>query len=368
MQRPALHRTPICPGSTTLNGGRRNLCTFAFRNAPSTMSTERPLIAVFRGGYSGESVISHQSAARMMAAIDRERFDPLFVTIEKDRWSCSTSEETTVELDRGRFSVTTAAGERRFQAALIVIHGAPGENGLLQGYLDMLGIPYQTGGVLNMALTFSKYSTTALLREMGFPVASSVLLYPDTAGPEALVARLGYPCFVKPDQSGSSLGVTKVKRAEDLGPALAAAFEECPAVMVEGAVAGQELTCGVLRMDGSVRALPVCEIRTSREFFDYEAKYHSTDTQELIPAPLPDEVTRLVQERSAAIYRALDCSGMVRVDHFWTGSELFTIEVNTVPGFSKASIFPKMLEVSGVGVENAVNAAVQDSLSRTTSH
>jgi D-alanine-D-alanine ligase len=330
------------------------------------MSTERPLIAVIRGGYSGESVISHQSAARMMAAIDRERFDPLFVTIGTDRWSCSTAEETDLLLDRGRFSVTTSAGERRFQAALIAIHGAPGENGLLQGYLDMLGIPYQTGGVLNMALTFSKYSTTALLREMGFPVASSVLLYPDTEGPEALVARLGYPCFVKPDQSGSSLGVTKVKRLADLGPALAAAFRECPAVMVEGAVVGQELTCGVLRLDGSVQALPVCEIRTSREFFDYEAKYHSTDTQELIPAPLPDEVTRLVQERSAAIYRALDCSGMVRVDHFWTGSELFTIEVNTVPGFSKASIFPKMLEVSGIGVATAVNAAVQDALIRTT--
>ena len=346
-------------------GGSTELVHLRLTKRMQTMSTERPLIAVIRGGYSGESVISHQSAARMMAAIDRDRFDPLFVTIEKDRWSCSTTEETDLELDRGRFTVITAAGERRFKAALIAIHGAPGENGLLQGYLDMLGVPYQTGGVLNMALTFSKYSTTALLRELGFPVASSVLLYPDTEGAEALVSRLGYPCFVKPDQSGSSLGVTKVKRVEDLGPALAAAFKECPAVMVEGAVTGQELTCGVLRIDGAIRSLPVCEIRTSREFFDYEAKYHSADTQELIPAPLPDEVTGLVQERSAAIYRALDCSGMVRVDHFWTGSDLLTIEVNTVPGFSKASIFPKMLEVSGTGVEMAVNSAIDDALSRT---
>ena len=331
------------------------------------MPTERPLIAVIRGGYSGESVISHQSAKRMMAAIDRDRFEPLFVTIDKDHWSCSTADGTALGLDRGRFAISTADAERRFQAALIVIHGAPGENGLLQGYLDMLGIPYQTGGVLNMALTFSKYSTTALLREMGFAVAASVLLYPDSEAPETLVARLGYPCFVKPDQSGSSLGVTKVKRPEDLRPALEAAFRECPAVMVEGAVTGQELTCGVLRMDGAVQALPVCEIRTSREFFDYEAKYHATDTEELIPAPLSDEVTRMVQERSASIYRALDCAGMVRVDHFWTGSELITIEVNTVPGFSGASIFPKMLEVGGVGVETAVNAAIQDALSRNAS-
>jgi D-alanine-D-alanine ligase len=319
------------------------------------MSTERPLIAVFRGGYSGESVISHQSAARMMAAIDLERFAPLFVTIEKDRWSCSTAEGSELQMDRGRFSVTTSTGERRFQAALIAVHGAPGENGLLQGYLDMLGIPYQTGGVLNMALTFSKYSTTALLREMGFPVASSVLLHPDTEDPEALVARLGYPCFVKPDQSGSSLGVTKVKRVEDLGPALAEAFKECPAVMVEGAVVGQELTCGVLRLDGTVKALPVCEIRTSREFFDYEAKYHASDTEEIIPADLPDHVTRLVQQRSVDIFKAMDCRGMVRVDHFWTGTELLTIELNTVPGFSQASIFPKMLEVSGIPVQKALN-------------
>jgi D-alanine-D-alanine ligase len=329
------------------------------------MSTERPLIAVFRGGYSGESVISHQSAARMMAAIDLERFAPLFVTIEKDRWSCSTAEGSELQMDRGRFSVTTSTGERRFQAALIAIHGSPGEDGLLQGYLDMLGVPYQTGGVLTMALTFSKFATTALLREQGFTVAPSILLRAHGERPDPTALPFGYPCFVKPDQSGSSLGVSKVARPEDLDTALTKAFQEGDAVMIEAAVNGRELTCGVLIIGHTYTALPVCEITTSREFFDYEAKYHAADTVETIPADLPPQVTVMVQERSVAIAKAMDCRGMVRVDHFWTGSDLVTIEINTVPGFTKASIYPKMLEVCGIGMDTALGSIMSGMLNPT---
>lgn len=318
----------------------------------------RPLIAVVRGGYSGESVISHQSAARMLGAIDSTRYEALYVTVERESWSCSDAGEKPIVFDRGAFAVDRGNGIEHFAAALIAIHGAPGEDGKLQGYLDMLGVPYQTGGVLSMALSFSKFGTTALLRQLGFEVAPSVFLLRGSTDAAERVAELGYPCFVKPDQSGSSLGVTKVKRPEDLAAALEVAFKEGTSVMVEAAVSGAELTCGVIDLDGHPQALPVCEIRHSREFFDYEAKYHAADTQELVPAPLPDEVTRLVQERSAAIYAALECRGMVRVDHFWTGERLVTIEVNATPGFSGASIFPKMLEVSGIGVPKAINALV----------
>lgn len=324
-----------------------------------------PLIAVVRGGYSGESVISMQSAARMMGALDRSRFAPLYVTITPEGWSCATPEEHAVPFDRGTFACDQGGGWQRFAGALIAIHGTPGEDGLLQGYLDLLGVPYQTGGVLCMALTFSKHSTTALLRQLGFEVAPAVYLHRRDADAAARVAALGFPCFVKPDRSGSSLGVSKVKRPEELPAALEAAFAEGTAVMAEAAVSGRELTCGVIDLHGEPLALPVCEIRTSREFFDYEAKYHSADTQELVPAPLPDAVTQLVQQRSAAIYRALECRGMVRVDHFWTGDRLVTIEVNTTPGFSGASIFPKMLEVSGIGAEAAVNGLAQRLLQRT---
>ena len=328
---------------------------------------QRPAIAVMRGGYSGESVISHRSALRMLTAIDAGQFDPYYVTITRDGWSCERPDGTDAPFDRGGFRIDRGKGMETFAAALIAVHGPPGEDGKLQGYLDMLGVPYQTGGVLAMALSFSKYGTTAQLRQLGFRVSPSVLFHRDLTGDApSLPNGIGYPCFVKPDESGSSLGVTKVKRPEELAQALAIAFRECPRVMVEAAVTGRELTCGVIRLDGRVEALPVCEIRTPREFFDYEAKYHATDTEELVPAPLSAAVTRLVQERSAAIYTALDLRGMVRVDHFWCGAEeaiadqLVTIEVNATPGFSEASIYPKMLDVCGMGVPAAVNGLLRE--------
>lgn len=322
--------------------------------------SQLPLIAVFRGGYTGESVISMQSAKRMMDAIDTTRFHPLYITVERGKWMCFTAEERVKPLDRGKMSVILDNEVRAFSAALIAIHGAPGEDGKLQGYLDMLGLPYQTGGVLTMAVSFSKFSTVTLLRQMGFKVAPSVLLSRVTEqSTEAVLAEVGLPCFVKPDESGSSLGISKVKTREELAPALDKAFAEGRTVMVEGAVTGRELTCGVIHLNGTTTALPICEVRHTHEFFDYEAKYHAKDTEELVPAPLPDDVTAMVQERSRRIYEALGCRGMVRVDHIWTGTELFTIEVNTTPGFSGASIFPKMLEVAGIGVAPAVNGLIE---------
>ena len=323
------------------------------------MPQERPLIAVFRGGYSGESVISHQSAARLLAALDPSRYQPLFVTIERNVWSCHDAAGSEFPLDRADLSVMFEGRSRQFNAALIAVHGPPGEDGTLQGYLDMVGVPYQTGGVLSMSMTISKFATTAMLREQGYHVAPSVLVRSHGQRPDPGSLELGYPCFVKPDQSGSSLGVSKVARPDDLGAALDKAFLECDAVMIEAAVKGRELTCGVLITDRTYTPLPVCEISTSREFFDYEAKYHAQDTVETIPAELPSDVTALVQQRSVGIAKALDCKGMIRVDHFWTGSDLVTIEINTVPGFSQASIYPKMLEVSGLGVEATLARMVE---------
>lgn len=317
-----------------------------------------PLIAVVRGGYSGESVISLQSAARMMAAIDRSRFDARYVTIGRDAWTCADADGGSLPFDRGAFATDRGNGMEPFAAALIAIHGSPGEDGLLQGYLAMLGIPCQTGDTLNMALTFSKHGTTALLRQLGFEVAPAALVLKGDGDAEARAEAIGYPCFVKPDRSGSSLGVSKVKAPGELAAALERAFAEDSAAIVERAVEGRELSCGVIDLGDGPQALPVCEVRYSREFFDYQAKYHAADTQELIPAPLPDDVTRLVQGRSAAIYRALRCRGMARMDHFWTGDRLVTIEVNTVPGFSAASIFPKALEAAGIGVEAAINGLI----------
>lgn len=323
-----------------------------------------PFIAILRGGYTGESVISLKSAQTMMDAIDTARFAPAFITVQQDGWNCELPDGTALPFNRGLFTADRGQGPERFAAALIAIHGTPGEDGKLQGYLDMLRVPYQTGGVLNMALTMSKFSTTGLLRQMGFPVAASLRLHGrDAATEQRILREVGLPCFVKPDTSGSSLGISKVKSADELGPALDKAFAEDRIVMCEAFVQGRELTCGVINLHGRVQALPVCEIRTSHEFFDYDAKYHAADTQELVPAPVPDSIAALVQQRSEAIYRALDCNGMVRIDHFWkegqgNGQEVLTIEVNTVPGFTPVSIFPRMLKAAGISVADAVNDIV----------
>ena len=322
---------------------------------------ELPIIAIFRGGYSGESVISHQSAQRMMLSIDTDRFRPVFITISKEAWTCEDREGKAITFDRGTFSISIGDPPDRIAAALIAIHGSPGEDGKLQGMLEIYGIPFQTGDVLSMAITFSKSATVALLKQQGFPVAPSIMLSPGDRYTDRM-AVLGFPVFVKPDRSGSSLGVSKVKEQAELMPALDLAFAESDQVLVEAAVKGRELTCGVIRIGGELRALPICEIKTSREFFDYEAKYHSNDTQEIIPADLPPSITQMIQDRSVAIYKAFNCRGMVRVDHFWTGGSgedaIVTIELNTVPGFSGASIFPKMIEAAGLSVKEVINALI----------
>jgi len=329
-----------------------------------------PFIAILRGGYTGESVISMKSAQTMMDAIDPARFDPAFITVASGAWTCERADGAKLPFDRGNFTANRGHGPERFDAALIAIHGTPGEDGKLQGYLDMLGVPYQTGGVLNMALTMSKFSTTGLLRQMGFPVATSLRLHGRNAGTEQRILKeVGLPCFVKPDTSGSSLGISKVKTEAELQSALDKAFAEDKIVMCEAFIKGRELTCGVINLKGRVQALPVCEIRTTHEFFDFDAKYHAADTEELVPAPIPDEIAALVQQRSAAIYEALNCNGLVRIDHFWqegqgTGNNVVTIEVNTVPGFTPVSIFPRMLKAAGIPVAQAVNGLVAGMLQR----
>ncbi len=327
-----------------------------------------PFIAILRGGYTGESVISLKSAQTMFDAVDTKRFDAVFVTVQRHLWTCERADGTVLPFDRGNFTADRGNGHEPLAAALIAIHGTPGEDGKLQGYLDMLNVPYQTGGVLNMALTMSKYGTTALLRQLGFPVAASIQLHQgQPAVEQRILSEVGLPCFIKPDNSGSSLGISKVNAVEELSPALEKAFMEDALVICERAVKGRELTCGVLHLGGQVQALPVCEIHTSHEFFDYEAKYHAADTQELVPAPIPDDIARLVQARSQAIYQALNCNGLVRIDSFWLegqgdGKQVVTIEVNTVPGFTPVSIYPRMLKAAGLSIADVINRMVEEML------
>ncbi len=305
-------------------------------------------VAVFAGGYSAEAAVSLKSAAMVMNNIDRDRFDPVLITVTKQGWKAEYNGAPVI-VNRADLSVETPAGTIRPQVAFIMIHGTPGENGILQGYLDTIGMPYTTGGVLNMALTFDKGLTTQTLRAMGLPTTTGVLIRPGgNRNLDEIIAITGLPCFVKPNRGGSSIGMTKVSRAEQLEAAIATAFNEDSQVIVERFISGTEVTCGVIPWEGGIRALPATEIVSENEFFDFEAKYLGK-SQEITPARIPDATMKVVQDLAEQIYIALECRGMIRVDMIIAEGQPHVIEVNTVPGFTEASIIPQQAAAVGIG-------------------
>lgn len=315
-------------------------------------------VAVFAGGYSQEAAVSLKSAAMVMNNINRELFDPLLIRISKQGWEAE-FKGLTFAVDRS--NCTVQLPERIFvpDVACIMIHGTPGEDGHLQGYFDMIGLPYTTGGVLNMALTFDKGLTTQTLRALNLPTTTGLLL---RAGEEHnladVLAQVGLPCFVKPNRGGSSIGMSKVNAAEALPAALTKAFQEDSQVLVERFVAGTEVTCGVIPWEGDIRALPATEIVSENEFFDFEAKYLGK-SQEITPARITDEVMLAVQTLALRIYRAFECRGMIRVDMLIDNDAPLVIEINTVPGFTEASIIPQQAAVVGISKSELITAVLR---------
>ncbi len=318
-------------------------------------------VAVFAGGYSAEAAVSLKSAAMVMNNIDRDRFDPVLITVTKQGWKAEYNGAPVI-VNRADLSVETPAETIRPQVAFIMIHGTPGENGILQGYLDTIGMPYTTGGVLNMALTFDKGLTTQTLRAMGLPTTTGVLIRPGgNRNLDEIIAITGLPCFVKPNRGGSSIGMTKVSRAEQLEAAIATAFNEDSQVIVERFISGTEVTCGVIPWEGGIRALPATEIVSENEFFDFEAKYLGK-SQEITPARIPDATMKVVQDLAEQIYIALECRGMIRVDMIIAEGQPHVIEVNTVPGFTEASIIPQQAAAVGIGKTELIARVIEASL------
>ncbi|MEN9347557.1 MAG: hypothetical protein RLZZ77_1068 [Bacteroidota bacterium] len=304
-------------------------------------------IAVICGGYSGEAAVSMKSAAMVMNNIDRTQYEPTKVVITPERWYAEW-EGSEVDMDKNNFSVPTPSGAYGFDAAFIIVHGTPGEDGQLQGYLNMIGLPYTTGDVLNMAVTFNKKMTTRTLGQMGFRVAKSIVLNRDEPySVSFLTANLGLPCFVKPNCGGSSIGTSRVNVSEEMHIALEKGFKEDEQVIIEEFIAGTEVTCGVIKYQGKVMALPITEIVSKKEFFDFEAKYQGA-SEEITPARLSEEITRSIQSQCEDIYKKLECRGMIRIDFLIRGEETFVVEVNTVPGFTEASIIPQQAGVIGI--------------------
>lgn len=314
-------------------------------------------IAVVCGGYSGESVVSMRSAQMIMNNIDRALFDPVKIVITAEEWYAETEQGNT-PVNKGNFSISINGIEFTFDGVFMIIHGTPGENGILQGYFELLGIPTTTGDTLNMALTFNKKMTTRVLGTYGFHVAKSITLKrTDSYSLQHIIEQVGLPCFVKPNCGGSSIGTSRVNAAEDLHKAIDLALEIDSQIIIEEFIQGTEVTCGVIKWKDRVMALPITEIVSQKEFFDFEAKYKG-QSEEITPARLEKEIYGRVQANSEAIYTALECKGMIRVDYIIRGSDIYVIEVNTTPGFSEASIIPQQAGVHGISKTELITAVI----------
>jgi len=319
-------------------------------------------IAIVAGGDSGEYGISIGSGRQVEKNIDRAKFTPYLIEIRGNRW-IHRQARTTYTVDRNDFSLRIGTRKIRFHAVFNAIHGTPGENGILQGYLDLLGIPYTSCDVMTSALTFNKAYCKAVVSASGVPVARSLHLFSrNRPSPRKVLQEISLPCFVKPNNGGSSVGMSKVKRQKDLGPALAKAFAEDDEILVEEFIPGREMTCGVIRTKGAVIALPVTEVISKKEFFDYEAKYTAGMAEEVVPAEIPEELSIRCKSTSVMLYEKLNCKGVVRFDYILDRDVFRFLEVNTVPGLSAASIVPKMARAHGWTFTELITRLIEEAL------
>lgn len=326
---------------------------------------KKPNIAIVAGGYSGEYSVSLRSAAGLLSWIDRELFTPYLVRVERDGWWVDMAEGVSHKLSLDDFGFDLQGERITLDYALITIHGAPGEDGLLQGYLDMKGIPYNTGGVLTESLTFNKYFCNRYLSTYeGVRVAQSLRLLREQAIPksEHIVEQLGLPLFVKPNTGGSSVATSRVEGIEELEQAIQTAFAESREVLLERFISGTEVTCGCYQVGGATKALPVTEVVTHNRFFDFDAKYNG-QVEEITPARISDELTRRIQALTEAIYGYVDARGIIRVDYIIEQDGLPTLlEVNTTPGMTPTSFIPQQIAVAGLEIGAVLTDIIQAGL------
>jgi D-alanine-D-alanine ligase len=323
-------------------------------------------IALIAGGYSGEYVISIQTAETIEKNLDKELYHVYKIVVTREAWWHETASGTKINVDKNDFSLTINGEKITFAAVFLAVHGAPGEDGRLQGYLDMLGIPYTGCNALVSALTFNKSYCNKVVKDFHVvDIANSVHLIkgePFFVG--NILEQLKIPLFVKPNESGSSLGVSKVKIVSDLMPAIEKAFKEDNQVLIEEFIEGRELTVGVYRMGTRLHVLPPTEIVSTHEFFDYEAKYTVGITREITPALIPHDVLMQLESKAAYIYRNLNCRGVVRMDfilHKET-NQVFFLEVNTMPGQSENSIIPQQVQAAGLSLQDFYGGLLADCL------
>ena len=318
-------------------------------------------IALLAGGNSSEREIALQSAAQIHAALDTTKYDVTLIDLNGRSWSHTTPDGRKWEMDKNDFSITIDGTKTTFEYALILIHGTPGEDGRLQGYLDMMEIPYSSCSMTSSVITFDKATTKRTLAGRVNLAREVFLRRGEAYNAEEVVAELGLPLFVKPNASGSSFGVTKVRQIEELDEAIKLALTESEEVLIEEAITGREMGCGVMIVGGKEYIFPVTEIIAKNDFFDYEAKYTAGMSDEITPADITPEVKAELNRMTLDAYKACRCSGVVRVDFIVTeeGKPYF-IELNSIPGMSGGSIVPKQAREMGMSLGELYELIIED--------
>ena len=320
-------------------------------------------IAIVAGGDSSEVVVSLKSAQGIKSFIDETKYKTTIVTIIGDEWLAKVSENKSYVIDKNDFSYTVNGEKQKFDFAYITIHGTPGENGILQGYFDLIGLKYSCCGVLAAALSFNKFACNQYLKNFGAKVESSMLVSPGmNVDPKEVVEKLGLPCFIKSNVGGSSFGVTKVKEEAQILPAVERAFAEGGDVIIESFLKGTEITCGKYKTHEKTVVFPITEVVPENEFFDYDAKYNG-QVSEITPARISDDMTKKVQEETKKYYDILGCKGIVRIDYIITEDGVpHVLEANTTPGMTPTSFIPQQVRAAGIDIKDVMSDIIENKL------
>jgi D-alanine-D-alanine ligase len=326
----------------------------------------KPVIAFVTGGYSTEAVISYKSAVTIENNIDTSKFEVFKIDVTPEGWWYETATGRKIPVDRSDFSLAADGRKVTFDAVLIGIHGTPGEDGKLQGYFDLMGIPYTSCDAATSAITFNKRYTAAVAAFAGIHVAKSLHLFHHTpTTPAEILKHVSLPVFVKPNNGGSSIGMSKVHKAEDLALALEKAYREDDQLLIEEFISGREFTVGVFKTIEGIIVLPITEVATDKDFFDYEAKYQGKST-ETTPAQIEEHMADIIRKNARKVYEVFNCRGVVRIDFIFNEAKNapYMLEINTVPGQSAASIVPQQVQVMGWTLKDFYSSLIEDALDR----
>lgn len=323
----------------------------------------KPNIAVIAGGDSSEFIISVKSGANVFNAIDTSKFTPWLIQMKEKEWIVLQNEKKIADIDKSDFSFYLNKEKINFSFAYITIHGTPGEDGILQGYFELLNIPCSTCNVHSSSLTFNKWFCNNYLRSFDVRMADSIKISKgDKIDSSEIIKKLGLPIFIKPNGGGSSFGITKVKTQQEVAPAIKKAWKESNNALIEQFIDGAEFTCGLVKIGEKKIIFPVTEVLHKNEFFDFEAKYTLGATEEITPARLPKKLFKKCQDISSVIYDLCECAGIVRIDYILKDNEFYFLEINTTPGMTETSFIPQQINAMGLTLKEITTRIIDNSL------